>query len=72
MSRQFNSSLASYNKLMDMVNKNQKRQPKKNTGLLSSSRTKSTDDKEDMSQPINRIIKHFNAVKNKRSELNGS
>ena len=72
MSRQFNSSLASYNKLIDMVNKKPKKQPMKNMGLLSSSRTKSTDDEEDMSQPINRIIKHFSVIKNKRSELNGS
>jgi len=71
MSRQFNASLASYNKLMRMMEKEPTKQPMKNIGLLSTSRTKSTD-KEDMAQPINRIIKHFNTIKNKRGELNGS
>jgi len=39
---------------------------------LSPSRTKNATDKEDMSQPINRIMKHFNIIKDKRGELNGS
>lgn len=72
MSRQFNSSLASYRRVMRMVEEKPKQQPVKNAGLLSPSRIKDTTDKEDMAQPINRIIKHFNTIKQKRSDLNGS
>ena len=72
MSRQFNASLASYNKLMRMMDKMPAKKPTKNIGLLSPSRTKNATDKEDMSQPINRIMKHFNIIKDKRGELNGS
>jgi len=46
--------------------------PAKNIGLLSPSRTKNATEKEDMSQPINRVIKHFNTIKSRRGELNGS
>lgn len=72
MSRQFNSSLASYNRLMRMLDKKPKDQIVKNMGLLSPPRIKNDMDKEDMAQPINRILKHFTAIKEKRSELNGS
>jgi hypothetical protein len=72
MSRQFNASLASYNKLMRMMDKMPAKKPTKNIGLLSPSRTKNATDKEDMSQPINRVIKHFNTIKSRRGELNGS
>jgi len=72
MSREFNSSLASYNKLLRTMEKLPEKNPVKNIGLLSPSRTKNATDKEDMSQPINRIVKHFNTIKNKRGELNGS
>jgi len=48
------------------------KQPAKSIGLLSPSRSKSDTNKKDMSQPINRIIKHFNTIKSKRGELNGS
>jgi hypothetical protein len=72
MSRQFNASLASYSKLMRMMEKMPEKPPAKNIGLLSPSRTKNSTEKEDMSQPINRVIKHFNTIKSRRGELNGS
>jgi hypothetical protein len=73
MSRQFNASLASYNKLIRMMDEiPAEKQPAKSIGLLSPSRSKSDTNKKDMSQPINRIIKHFNTIKSKRGELNGS
>ena len=72
MSRQFNASLASYSKLMRMMEKMPEKPPAKNIGLLSPSRTKDATDKEDMAQPINRIMKHFNTIKEKRGALNGS
>jgi len=55
-----------------MMDKMPAKKPTKNIGLLSPSRTKNATDKEDMSQPINRIMKHFNIIKDKRGELNGS
>ena len=73
MSRQFNASLASYNKLIRTIDKMPAEKPQaKRVGLLLKSPSKRTTDKEDISQPMNRIIKHFNTIKNKRGELNGS
>jgi len=57
---------------MRMMDKMPEKKPTKNIGLLSPSRTKNATDKEDMSQPINRVIKHFNTIKSRRGELNGS
>lgn len=73
MSRQFNASLSSYNKLTRMINEMPAEKPQaKNVGLLSKSRNKNITDREDMSKPISRIVKHFNTIKSKRDKLNES
>lgn len=75
MSRQFNASLVAYANLQNFDKKQQEqKQPQKKTGgLLAYNRNKPTSSfNEDLAQPMIRVSKHVQTIRDRRMNKNGS
>tara|TARA_R100001086_G_scaffold245002_1_gene175383 strand:+ start:1618 stop:1830 length:213 start_codon:yes stop_codon:yes gene_type:complete len=70
MSRLYNPAIFAYK---NMEKEMPKEEPvKKSSGLLAPSSMNRMDTKEDLSQPIIRVQKHFNSIKDRRKNINGN
>lgn len=66
MSRQFNPAIAAYRNLK--IDMSPKSEPKPSTGLLAPKQKPMSNQDEDMSQPMFRVMKHVEAIRRRRME----